>query len=503
MIAKKSLIAILFVTTSSFAYFNEEDYSSETSGWNNFNNTPVVQNRYNYYKQGVSDTLEILNDEQSNFFLDGKRVTGIENKYLVVKEINKNNLADYIFMRSVASKVSSQYPIAVLDGNRGLLIFGYFDDKNSASLLASKLQTYSINAEVIKPNTRNYIYRSPLKEVALDEKLLKSIQNSLTKVVVVEKTKYINGNPVLVQNKKTNSTQKSTKQTKKVTKKSEIQNVKNKSSEAIAEQKVATITNTELDAETKIKCLEWLKKDLIQNGLYNLETKQIKYMGQIYGVGDDINFACSANLSSDFKITQIVRMDKSMSITFNNLANKKLDVKIKYPQNGFVSIDELFFDPEQPYRNTIEKLTFVADDKTNQDKVIQMPTQKISDTQLVSSVSQHLYDFGSSVPNEQNQTKQQLVEEKPVQQSQNNTRPVKAVTMGSEQATCSFKLKDGIRTQIVKQVNGEYKIEAIPPFYQNKILPVEYFSSGNFMAITAIGAQSILINKEHFNKYCH
>ncbi|MDA3053536.1 hypothetical protein [Campylobacter sp. JMF_03 NE3] len=499
MIAKKSLIAMLFIVTSSFAYFNEEDYNSQTSGWNNFNNTPVIQNRYNYYKQGVSDTLEILNDEQSNFFLDGKKVEGISNKYLVVTDINKNNLADYIFVRSVASKLSSQYSIAVADNSKNLLIIGYFDDKNSASLLVNKLKNYAIRAYIINPSAKNYIYKSPLKNIALDENLINSIQNSLTKVVVVEKTRYLSSRPPL-QNAQKNQSIKSVSATTASKQKSKAK-TKTKQQKEVASQVLPPVVSTkelELTWEDKLKCLENLKLDLIQKGLFNLDTKQIKFQGKIYNIGDSINYACTKKQKADFKITQISRLNKNMTITFNNLNDRKLDIFIKYPQNGFANIDELFFNPERPK---------IREDLILKEEPVVIPQEKPvveqnTETQTTTApivVEGGLVDYGGNLP----ELQEKMKEEKIIEQSQNSTKAVKAVTVGSEQATCSFKLKDGIRTQLVKQVNGEYKIEAIPPFYQNKILPVEYFSSGNFMAITAIGAQSILINKEHFNKYCH
>ena len=512
MIAKKSLIAMLFIVTSSFAYFNEEDYNSQTNGWNNFNNTPVIQNRYNYYKQGVSDTLEILNDEQSNFFLDGKKVEGISNKYLVVTDINKNNLADYIFVRSVASKLSSQYSIAVADNSKNLLIIGYFDDKNSASLLVNKLKNYAIRAYIINPSAKNYIYKSPLKNIALDENLINSIQNSLTKVVVVEKTRYLSGNPPLQSAKKDKKFQsmKSISATT-ASKQKPKSKATVKQEKVVAEKVLPPVVSTkefELTWEDKLKCLENLKLDLIQNGLFNLDTKQIKFQGKIYNIGDSINYACTKKQKADFKITQISRLNKNMTITFNNLNDKKLDIFIKYPQNGFASIDELFFNPERPkIREDLilkEKPVVIPQEKPVVDNSVETKQVVEQNTKTQATIAPivvegGLVDYGGNLP----ELQEKMREEKIIEQSQNSTKAVKAVTVGSEQATCSFKLKDGIRTQIVKQVNGEYKIEAIPPFYQNKILPVEYFSSGEFMAITAIGAQSILVNKEHFNKYCH
>ena len=192
----------------------------------------------------------------------------------------------------------------------------------------------------------------------------------------------------------------------------------------------------------------------------------------------------------------MVRVNKNMSIIFNNLVDKKLDIMIKYPQIGFVTVDDLFYNPDQKYHE-IENVTFIQEENKNESKVIAMSSPVKEETKidtkedtkqnlkekLIDSAPNFLHDFSSNATAE--------------------TKPISAITTGTEQATCSFKVKDGIRTQVVKQANGEYEIKAIPVFYKNKILPVEYFISGDFMAVTAIGAQSILINKEHFDKYCH
>lgn len=489
MICKKHILMLALVTTTSFAYFNEEDYQQERGGWNNFNNTGnMMQNRYEYYKTGVVDTINILNEEQSNFFLDGKPVKGIDNKFVVIKQINKNNFADYIFMRSVSSKVSSQYPIAVVDGlNNGYLIFGYFDDKNSAMLLADKLQAYSIKAEILKPGTKGYIYRSPLKNIAIDDKLLENLKNNPAKVIVVEKTRYINGNPSgnsAGATAKQKNTYKTSSQSKKIAPKLSAQDTKE-------EEKIEAPIVSQMSDEDKIKCLEWLKKDLIQNGLYNIETKQIKYKGQIYGLGDNINFACLADNKVDFKITQMVRMNKNMSIIFNNLANKKLDIIIKYPQTGFVTIDDLFYNPDQP--NITENVIFVSEEKKNSSQIIEEQPKQNNHYEVIIDYGENNASIASnthiSTPQVQNNLEQKTIST--------------STTTGTEQATCSFKIKEGIRTQQVKNVSGEYETKAIPTFYKNKILPIEYFRMGNLVAVTAVGAQSILINKEHFEKYCY
>ena len=472
----KTLIFLLTILNISSldAYFNEDNYDESDYNYNNYNS-------YSFYKKGINDTFSLFNDESSNIVLDNEIVNNLDKKYLILKEINKNSFDEYVFIRSLSKKITNQYPISVLDGkNRVYIILGQYSDRNSAETINKNFKNYNINSFVSKPQKRIFTYYAMFPNSVKDN--LKNSLNSMpTKIVVVEKEIFLNNGSNTKSYKNNSKTRKTAKHY-----------TTNKKAAATTATAVAAVTAKDSDNNAtatisinKKECLSKLENTLLKTALFNLETRQIKYNNKIYSVGDSIKFNCIDNDQTDFKINKAIRDDKKLSFVFDNFTaeNEIMTANIQCPE-GFVYIEDLFYNPDTPQgAKTIETAT-----KTKP----QPQTANIATT-----IDNYKIDNNASVKNTQN-----AQENKDIHNSGN--QEYKSLT-GTSRAECSFKVSDGIRTQLVADDNkqGEYKIEPIETYYKDKILKIDFFIvSQGVIQISSTGAAPMLINKKYFDKYC-
>lgn len=452
---KKSFVAAtLLASVSAFGYFNgnEEYHIISNPGYEQVTS-------YEYYKEGIKDTISQINNELSTGIESGSKVLGLNGKILVLRDVTDSNLYEIIFLKSISSHVLSDLPIIIKNpDNRYFILYGSFSFENQADELIDKLKAYNAGAIKLKNTNLDYTHFNLLQK-NIELNAIETIKNTPVKVIAIEKIRYIDGKEPLAQGQMTGVETGVNIKTQNITTSPKIQPKKTQQKK----QPAKTISKTQDAPYCLISAIFNIKK----HGLFNLETLQFKYNDQIYNKGDVFK-----HTNCSFELTKIYKKGTQFIVQFDDYSTKKLIARIKYPKEGFMSIDELFYNPD------ITANTKIASGTKSNSSVTKI---KAPEKEAINAVQQ--------VPAE------------PVKQPASRVAAINS-TGTLETMDCNFEQLTGIRTQLIKKQDGTYKNEPIYDFYKNKQLKVDVHFEGNNVIISAIGGQPMVIGKDKILKNC-
>lgn len=458
-------IAILFAFSQSHAYFNDDRFGIVEQ-------PRMIEpiNTYSYYKEGVKDVVSQLKQEVSDSDKSDYISSELNNKFLVLKEIDSNTaIEQVVFFRSIGKKLTDIQPVVLknIDTGRIYVLFSFFSQEQSAHELNKKLNNFNVGSFILKNKGSKFgIYNYLQEKIKLQNP--QPTSNNFVKVVTIEKIRYINKcEAPAMQNRDQSVFAPKTENKKAVASKPKTQqSSKVASTNSKAIQKSKTIEPKPQPTQTEIdkKCLDSVVKVIKQQALFNLETLQFKYKNQIYSLGDSFVYN-----KCKFKIAEVWREDFNFFIKFADNSDENLNARIKFPQNDSLTTDNLFFDPEK----TDKEKTIVRATANNQTFATAQKDQK-----LVIEQEQPIALAGQSI------------QDRPISSSNTSV------------ANCDFRPLYGIRTQLIKKADGEYKTEPIYNFYKGKILPVDYYEQNGYIVVLNPKSQAMIIKKENFAKSC-
>lgn len=459
-------IAILFAFSQSHAYFNDDRFGIAEQ-------PRMIEpiNTYSYYKEGVKDVVSQLKQEISDGDKSDYVSSELSNKFLVLKEIDSNTaIEQVVFFRSIGKKLTDIQPVVLknIDTGRVYVLFSFFSQEQSAHELNKKLNNFNVGSFILKNKGSKFdVYNYLQEKIKLQTP--QQVSNNVVKVVTIEKIRYINKceAPVIKSGNPNDAFTQKAENKKKVASKPKTQQsskVASANSKAIQKPKATESKPQPTQTEIDKKCLDSVVKVIKQQALFNLETLQFKYKNQIYSLGD--SFAYN---KCKFKIAEVWREDFNFFIKFADNSDENLNARIKFPQNDSLTTDNLFFDPEK----TDKEKTIVRATANNQTSDTAQKNQK-----LVVEQEQPIALAGQSV------------QDRPISSSNTSV------------ANCDFRPLYGIRTQLIKKADGEYKTEPIYNFYKGKILPVDYYEQNGYIVVLNPKSQAMIIKKENFAKSC-
>lgn len=453
---KKSFIAAtLLASVSAFGYFNgnEEYHIISNPGYEQVTS-------YEYYKEGIKDTISQINNELSTGIENGSKVLGLDGKFLVLRDVTNSSLYEIIFLKSISSHVLSGLPIIIKNpDNRYFILYGSFSFENQADELIDKLRAYNAGAIKLKNTNLDYTHFNLLQK-NIELNAIETIKNTPVKVVTIEKIRYIDGKEPLAQGQMIGLETGVNIKTQSITTSPKIKSKK-------TQQKKQPAKTTSKTKDTQADCLVSAIYNIKKYGLFNLETLQFKYNDQIYNKGDIFK-----HTNCSFELTKIYKKGTQFIVQFDDYSTKKLIARIKYPKEGFMSIDELFYNPD-----------------------ITANTKIASGTKSNSSVTKIKAPEKEAI---------NVVQQAPAEQAKQSASRTSTINSSSalETMECNFEQLTGIRTQLIKKQDGTYKSEPVYDFYKNKHLKVDVHFEGNNAIVSAIGGQPMVIGKDKFLKNC-